>query len=310
MEKESKILVVGHNDVIENSLLSHLQGNGYPHVFSSSALFLSTQHQKKVQEFFKEHKPEYVFLSSVRLGGIAANQNYAAEFIYSNLISGANIIHAAYENGVKKLMYFGSSCVYPKNTVQPIKEASLLTGELEKTSEPYSIAKIAGIKMCEAYRKQYGFNAIVVISATVYGPEGDINIETAHVMGTLIAKFYDAAENGKKKVVVWGTGKPRREFLFIDDFVSASLFLMEQYEGHEIVNIGCGKDISIKELAELIARITGFRGEIIFDETKPDGAMKKLLDNSRIKDMGWTSKVDLEEGIEKIYKWYKQGSLP
>jgi GDP-L-fucose synthase len=206
-------------------------------------------------------------------------------------------------------MYFGSSCVYPKDTAQPIKEASLLTGELEKTSEPYSIAKIAGIKMCEAYRKQYGFNAIVAIPATVYGPEGDINIETAHVLGALIAKFYNAVENGEKKVLVWGTGNPRREFLFIDDFVSASIFLMEQYEDHEMINIGCGKDISIKELAEVIAKITGFRGEIIFDETKPDGAMQKLLDNSRIKDMGWTPKVDLEEGIEKIYKWYKQGSL-
>ncbi len=304
MDKKARILIVGHNDVIENSLYGYFQGQGFTNVFSSSRLGPDFLNQSATAHFFEHEKLEYVFLASTRSGGIAANQKFPAEFIYSNLESQNNIIHASHKYGVKKLLFFAGSCVYPKETSQPIKEEYLLTAALEPTSEPYSVAKIAGIKLCQSYKKQYGFNAIVAIPATVYGPGSDVELETAHVIGALIGKFADAVNQNDKEVVVWGTGTPRREFIFADDFVDACLFLLEKYNDNEIINVGCGQDVSIKELAQIIKEISGFKGKITFDTTKPDGTMAKLTDNSRITRLGWKAKVDLHSGIEKTYQWY------
>ncbi len=304
MKKQSCILIVGHDDVIDNALASHFKSQGFKYVFSSAHDKLDTLSQSDVQKFFKKEKPEYVFLSSVRSGGIAANQKFAAEFIYENLESQNNIIHTAYTSGVKKLIYFSGSCAYPKEAPQPIKESTLLTGPLESTSEPYSIAKIAGVKLCQTYRLKYGFDAIVAVPATIYGPGSDANIETAHVIGALIGKFYKAVQENQKEVVVWGSGKPRREFLFVDDFVAATLFLMRKYKSADLINMGCGYDVSIRELAETIKDISGFSGRIVFDRTQPDGTMRKLMDNSRITRLGWKPKVSLAEGIRQTYAWY------
>lgn len=304
MDKKTRILIVGHNDIIENSLYGYFQSQGFTNVFSSSRIGPDVLNQSAINHFFEGEKPEYVFLASTRSGGISANQKFPAEFIYSNLESQNNIIHAAYKHGVKKLLYFAGSCVYPKETPQPIKEEYLLTGALEATSEPYSVAKIAGIKLCQAYKKQYGFNVIIAIPATVYGPGSDVELETAHVIGALIGKFANAMSKNDKEVVVWGTGAPRREFIFADDFVDACLFLLEKYNDSEMINVGCGQDVSIKELAQIIKGISGFKGKITFDKTKPDGTMAKLTDNSKIIKLGWKAKVDLQSGIEKTYQWY------
>jgi len=306
MDKDSKILIVGHNDIIENSLLFYFKKNGFKDVYASSTSGLDVLEQAAVRKFFEKTKPEYVFLSSVCSGGIAANQKFAAEFIYNNLEAQNNIIHAAYKSGARKLLFFTGSCAYPKEALQPIREESLLTGPLEETSEPYSVAKIAGVKLCQAYKKQYGFNAVVTVPATVYGPGSDTRIETAHVIGALIGKFYQAVASGQSEVVVWGSGKPRREFLFVDDFVDASIFLMDRYEGREMVNMGCGSDISIAELAEMIKAVSGYKGKIIFDADKPDGTMRKLMDNSRIKGLGWQAKTTLKDGIARTYQWYSE----
>lgn len=306
MNRHSKILVIGHNDATENSLVRYFQVNKYLHVFSSSVLKLDLLNQKKVFEFFNNKKIDYVFLGSVRSGGIAANQKFAAEFIYENLESQNNVIHASYKSGVKKLLYFMSSCAYPKKCPQPIKEEYLLTAPLEETSEPYSVAKITGVKLCQTYKRQHGFNAIVAAPATIYGPGSDMNFETAHVMGALIAKFHRAAQEKHKEVIVWGSGRPRREFLFTQDFVRGCIFLMDRYNDEQLINLGCGCDVSIQELALMIKEISGFKGKIIFDRAKPDGVMKKLLDNRRITKLGWKTKVNLKEGIGKTYQWYAQ----
>ena len=306
MNKDSKILIVGHNDIIENSLVQYFRENGFKNIFSSSAIALDPAIQPATYHFFSTYRPDYVFLGSTRSGGIEANQKHAAEFIYHNLESQNNIVYAAQKFGTQKLLFFAGSCVYPKECPQPIKEEYLLTGPLEKTSEPYSIAKIAGIKLCQTYKKQFGLNAVVMIPATIYGSGSDTDIETAHVIGALLGKFTEAVENNQPEVIVWGTGAPRREFLHEDDFVSASVFLMEHYDGEEMINVGCGSDVSIKELAQIIAEITGFRGSIKFDSTKPDGTMRKLVDNSRIAKMGWKAKVGLKEGIAKTYQGYKK----
>jgi len=305
MNTNSTILIVGHNDIIENSLVSYFKNNRYEDVFSSSAVGLNPTIQASVYEFFQKQRPEYVFLGSTRSGGIAVNEKNGAEFIYHNLESQNNILYASWKFKVQKLLYFGGSCVYPKDCCQPMNEEDLMTGELEKTSEPYSVAKIAGIKLCQAFKKQYGFNAIVMVPATVYGPGGDVNIETAHVIGALIGKFARAVEEKQGEVIVWGSGKPQREFLYSDDCVDASLFLMDHYDGEHIVNVGSGSDVSIKELAKMIADITGFKGGIVFDESKPDGTGKKLLDNNRMTGLGWQPKISLEEGIKKTYECYK-----
>ena len=306
MKKNAKILIVGHNDIIEKSLLHYFQSNGYENISASSLIAPDVLNQSAIFRFFENEQPEYVFLASTRSGGIAANQKYAADFIYSNLESQNNIIHASYKFGVKKLLFFAGSCVYPKECPQPMKEEYLLTGPLEVTSEAYSIAKIAGIKLCQSYKKQYGFNAITAIPATVYGPGSDVEAETAHVIGALIGKFASAVSNGDKEVVVWGTGKPCREFLYVSDFVDACLFLMEKYNDNEMINVGCGTEVTIKELVNMIQEASGFKGKVIFDATKPDGTMRKLMDNSRITKLGWKAQVSLKEGIERTYLWYTQ----
>ena len=304
MHRNSRIFIVGHNDSVDNSLCGHFLTQGFKHVTSNVRHKVDVLNQAKTSAFFKKIKPEYVFLGSIRSGGIVANQKFPAEFIYENAQAQNNVIHAAYTNGVKKLLYFTGSCAYPGQAKQPIKESSLLTGPLEVTSEAYSVAKIAGAKMCQAYRAQYGFNAIVGVPATLYGPGSDTNMETAHVMGALIAKFHKAVAENTDKVVVWGSGKPRREFLYVDDFVGACLFLMDNYNSADLINIGCGYDVTIKQLALMIKEASGFKGKITFDATKPDGTMRKLMDNSRIKKLGWKPKVKLEEGIAKTYQWY------
>lgn len=306
MNKNSKILIIGHNGIIERSLYKYLTANGFINVDSSSRIGLDASIQPSVYEYFSVNTPEYVFLGSTRSGGIDANQKFAADFIYHNSEAQNNVIYAAHKFGTKKLLYFASSCVYPKECPQPMSEELILTGKMEPTSLPYSLAKSAGIVLCQSFRKQYGFNAIVMIPATVYGPESDTNIETAHVIGALIAKITKAVEQKEKKVVLWGTGKPRREFLYGEDFAQAAVLLMDKYNGDEVVNVGPGGDIPISELAEKIVKVTGYSGEVIFDETKPDGTYQKLLDNQRVSKLGWKPAVDLDEGIKNTYEWYVQ----
>jgi GDP-L-fucose synthase len=306
IESHSKILIVGHGNIIETALLNYFRDRGFENIHSSTEMAMDTTVQASVYDFFSHVKPDYVILSSTRSGGIEANQKYAAEFIYHNCESQNNVIYAAHKFGTKKLLFVASSCVYPKETVQPIKEEYLLTGPLEKTSEPYSVAKLAGIKLCQAYRQQYGFDAITMIPATIYGPGSDTDIEKSHVIGALIGKFCEAVVTNQKQVTVLGTGNPRREFLYVDDFVDAAVFLLEQYRDPEITNVGPGQDVSIKELAEMIKEISGFNGEIVFDTSKPDGTMRKLLDNSRIRRLGWKAKTEFKEGLRKIINWYKQ----
>lgn len=304
MDKKSRILIVGHKDVIERSLFGYFKSQGFENVFSSSEIALDTTVQASVQRFFSREKPEYVFLGSVLSGGIEANQNSPADFFYSNSTSQNNVVYAAYKFGIKKLIYFASSCIYPKECAQPMKEEYLMTGAMEQTSLSYSMAKLAGIELCRAYRKQYGLNAIVAVPATVYGPECDVDISTAHVLGALVQKFYKATKENVDAVEVWGSGNPRREFIFSEDFVSACIFLMDKYDESGIVHIGCGEDVAIKELAQMLKEISGFRGNLSFDATKPDGAMKKLLDNSRILKLGWKPAVDIQHGLDKTYNWY------
>jgi GDP-L-fucose synthase len=308
MDKNSKVLVIGHDGIIENALSGFLKTGGFQHVLSSTAEDLDVLDQKAVANFFALEKPEYVFLSSVRSGGIEANQKFAADFIFENLQAQNNVIHAAFENGTKKLLYYAASCVYPKESPSPIREESLLTGPLEPTSEPYSIAKIAGIKLCQSFRWQHGFNAIVAVPPTVYGPGSDTDVTTAHVMGALIGKFSDAVSENKPEVAIWGSGKPCREFLYADDFAAASIFLMDHYDEDGVINVGSGEDVSIKVLAEIIQDISDFKGKVVFDQTKPDGTLKKLLDNTRIAKLGWKPKVALREGIKKTYEWYSQAN--
>ena len=308
MQRNSRILIVGHQDSLENSFWNYFSSKKFTHVYTNSRNRLDVLSQDKVEKFFKRVRPEYVFLGSIRSGGIVTNQKYAAEFIYENLQAQNNIIHNANKLKVRKLVYFAASCVYPKGTQQPIKENSLFMGPMEPTSEPYSTAKLAGIKLTQTYHQQYGLNSLIVVPATLYGPGSDTKIETAHVMGALMAKFNQAVKSNQKEVVVWGSGNPRREFLYVDDFVQGVLFLMNHYKGQELINLGVGTDIPIKQLASLIAKASGFTGKIVFDRSKPDGAMRKLLDSSRIRRLGWKAKINLEEGIKKTYQWYKVGA--
>jgi GDP-L-fucose synthase len=306
MKKESKIFIVGHGDIIEQSLLKTLRAKGFLKVISSSEIALDTTIQSGVYQFFSQERPEYVFLTSVRSGGIDVNQKNPAEFFYANSESQNNVVYAAQKFGVKKLMYVASSCVYPKEAPQPMSPESLMTGPLEKTSASYAMAKLAGIELCQAFRKQYNFNAVIVIPATVYGPQADVCLETAHVMGALIEKFFKAKITHQSQVVVWGTGQPKREFLFSEDFADACLFLMEREQGQEIMNIGSGEDISIEGLACAIKDVSGFSGNIVFDKTKPDGAMRKLLDSHGILKLGWSPKVSMKEGVQRTWDWYAQ----
>lgn len=302
MEKDSKIYVAGHRGMVGSALLRRLQKEGYANLITRTSKELDLREQAAVQVFFEEEKPEYVFLAAAKVGGIVANNTYRAEFLYDNLLIEANVIHQAYRTGVKKLLFLGSSCIYPKLAPQPLREEYLLTGELEATNEPYAIAKIAGIKLCDAYRAQYGCNFISVMPTNLYGPNDNYDLTNSHVLPALIRKMHEAKERGEGEVVVWGTGTPKREFLHADDLADASLFLMEHYNEPGLVNIGVGEDIPIKELAFLIKDIVGFEGAITFDTSKPDGTPRKLMDVSKLTALGWRARIGLREGIEEVYR--------
>ena len=303
MEKESKIYVAGHRGLVGSAILHNLQAEGYNNLVIRTHRELDLCNQEEVRAFFEKERPEYIFLAAAKVGGILANSTYPADFIYNNIAIQIYAIHNAYLYGVKKLLFLGSSCIYPKFAPQPMKEEYLLTGILEPTNEPYAIAKISGIKMCQAYNRQYGTNFISVMPTNLYGPGDNFDLETSHVLSALIRKFHEAKLSGQP-VTVWGTGTPRREFLYVNDLAEACVFLMNCYDGEDIINIGTGLDISIKELAGFISEVIGYRGEIIFDTGKPDGMQRKLLDVTRINSLGWKAKTDLREGIEKTYKWY------
>ncbi|MEP7236640.1 MAG: GDP-L-fucose synthase [Ferruginibacter sp.] len=306
MNKKDKIYIAGHTGMVGSAILQALISGGFSNFVYRTSKELDLRNQAAVEQFFSEEKPQYVFMSAAKVGGIVANNTYRADFLYDNLMIVSNIIHAAHKNGVTKLLFLGSSCIYPKMAPQPIKESYLLTGELEKTNEPYSIAKIAGIKLCETYRDQYGANFISVMPTNLYGKNDNYHPENSHVLPALIRRFHEAKEQGLKEVVIWGSGNPKREFLFADDLAEACLFLMDNYNDKEIINIGCGEDITIKELATLIKEITGFEGELVFDSSKPDGTPRKLLDVTKINNLGWQYKTKLKAGIEIAYRDFLQ----
>jgi GDP-L-fucose synthase len=300
--KNASIYIPGHSGLVGSAILRLLQKKGHTKIITRSSSELDLREHIPVKEFFKKEKPEYVFLAAARVGGIMANSTYPAEFIYDNLCMQNNIIHEAYLNGVKKLLFLGSSCIYPKNAPQPIKEEYLLTGFLEPTNDAYAIAKIAGIKMCQAYHKQYGCNYISVMPTNLYGIGDHYNLHNSHVLPALVRKFHEARLANEKSVTVWGTGKPRREFLYVDDAAEACYFLMDKYDDPEIINVGSGKDDSIAQLALIIQNITGYKGDLRFDTTRPDGTMRKMLDVEKINNLGWQPSVSLEEGIRKTYE--------
>jgi GDP-L-fucose synthase len=302
MRKTDKIYVAGHNGMVGSAIVRALNLRGYKNLVFRTSKELDLRNQAAVENFFAVEKPLYVFLAAAKVGGIIANNTYRADFLYDNLMIVTNIVHAAYNNKVIKLLFLGSSCIYPKLAPQPIKEESLLTGPLEYTNEPYAIAKIAGIKLCESFREQYGVNYICVMPTNLYGVNDNYHPENSHVLPALIRRFHEAKISGLKEVIIWGSGKPQREFLFADDLADACLFLMDVYNEKEIINIGCGKDLSIKELAELVKSVTGYNGNLVFDNTKPDGTPRKLLDVSKINTLGWHYKTTLKEGMNITYQ--------
>ena len=306
MEKDAKVYVAGHRGLVGSAIMKKLKKEGYNNLVYRTSSELDLRRQEKVEEFFREEKPEYVILAAAKVGGIQANDTYSAEFLYDNLMIETNVIDAAYQNNVKKLLFLGSSCIYPKFAEQPMKEDYLLSGKLESTNEGYAVAKITGIKLCEHYNKQYDTNFISAMPTNLYGPNDNFDLETSHVLPALIRKFHEAKVNDEDEVVIWGTGKPRREFLHVDDLADSLLFLMNNYSGDQFVNVGVGKDISILELAELIKDIVGFEGEIVNDLSKPDGTPRKLLDVTRVNDLGWEAQISLEEGIKDTYQWFKE----
>ncbi len=301
---ESKIYVAGHTGLVGSAILRQLKELKYTNILTRSSKELDLRDQKAVNIFFEKEKPEYVFLAAAKVGGIKANMDYPADFIYDNLAIQTNVIHASFKYKVKKLIFLGSSCIYPRMCPQPIKEEYLLTNELEKTNEWYALAKIAGLKMCQAYDKQYGTKFISCMPTNLYGPNDNFDLETSHVLPALIAKFYNAKKNNEQSVTIWGTGSAKREFLHVDDMAKAVIFLMNNYENNMPVNIGTGEDISIKDLAILIKDLIGFKGEIVFDSTKPDGTPRKLLDVRFINNLGWKSSISLKDGIQKTIDWY------
>jgi GDP-L-fucose synthase len=309
MDKHSKIYIAGHRGMVGGAIFRTLTGQGYDNIITRSSVELDLRNQADVFNFFAEHKPEYVFLAAAKVGGIVANNTYRAEFLYDNLMIEANIIEAAYRSRVSKLMFLGSSCIYPKMAPQPLKEEYLLSGFLEPTNEPYAIAKIAGIKLCEAYRDQYGCNFISVMPTNLYGIGDNYHPEHSHVLPALIRRFHEARERGLEKVVIWGSGTPMREFLFADDLAEACVFLMKSYNDKELINIGTGKDITIRELAETVKRITGYSGALEFDTTRPDGTPRKLMDVSRLHALGWKHRVALEDGISLAYEDFKHKEI-
>lgn len=302
MKKDSKIYIAGHRGMVGSALVRKLHAAGYTNLVLRPSSELDLREQAAVRRFFEQEKPEYVFLAAAKVGGIVANDTYRAEFLYDNLMMEANVIDAAYRAGVKKLLFLGSSCIYPKLAPQPLREDALLTGLLEPTNEPYAIAKIAGIKLCDAYRAQYGCNFISVMPTNLYGPNDNYHPENSHVLPAMIRKFHEAKVSGQESVTIWGTGTPRREFLHSDDLADACLFLMERYNEPGFVNIGVGTDISILELAQLVAKIIGFSGSIQHDLSKPDGTPRKLMDVRKLQSLGWTASISLEEGIRDVYE--------
>lgn len=304
MNRSAKIYVAGHAGMVGSALVRKLQAEGYENLVFRTRTELDLLNQSAGSEFFKQERPEYVFLAAAKVGGIEANNIYPAQFIYENLQIQSHIIHSAYLHGVKKLLFLGSSCIYPKFAPQPLKESYLLTGELEPTNEPYAIAKIAGIKMCQAYNRQYGTNFIAVMPTNLYGPHDNFDLLTSHVIPALIRKCHEAKTRQEPFVEIWGTGTPRREFLHVDDLAAACYFLMKCYHDTEIINIGAGEDISIRELAILVKKIIGYAGEIKFNPDKPDGTPQKLLEVAKVFALGWKPKILLEEGIADAYQWY------
>jgi GDP-L-fucose synthase len=306
MEKTSKIYIAGHRGMVGSAIMRNLQSKGYSNIITRTSKELDLRNSQAVSDFFANEKPDYVFLAAAKVGGIQANNIYRADFIYENLMIQNNVIHNSYLNSVKKLMFLGSSCIYPKMAPQPLKEEYLLTGLLEETNEPYAIAKIAGIKMCESYKRQYGCNFISVMPTNMYGPNDNYNLNNSHVLPALIRKFHDAKENNLPSVEMWGTGTPMREFLHADDLGDACVFLMNTYDGEQFVNIGSGTDLTIKDLALLIKDIVGYAGEIVHDLSKPDGTPRKLMDVSYLHSLGWKHKIELPEGIEQVYDDFKK----
>ncbi|MCC7506644.1 MAG: GDP-L-fucose synthase [Saprospiraceae bacterium] len=302
MEKNAKIYIAGHRGMVGSAILRKLQDEGYRQFVLRNSAQLDLRNQLEVSEFFRKEKPDYVFLAAAKVGGILANNTYRAEFLYDNLMIEANVIHSAWQHGVKKLMFLGSSCIYPKLAPQPLQEDSLLTGPLEPTNEPYAIAKIAGIKLCDAYRDQYGCNFVSVMPTNLYGPNDNYHPENSHVLPAMLRKFHEAKVRNEPFVTIWGTGTPRREFLHVDDLADACFYLMQHYNEPGLVNIGVGEDISILELAQIVARITGFAGEIRHDLSKPDGTPRKLMDVGKLHAMGWQARIGLEEGIARVYQ--------
>jgi GDP-L-fucose synthase len=305
MDADSKIYIAGHRGMVGGAILRKLKEGGFYNLVTRSRQELDLLDHANVEAFFEKEKPEYVFLAAAKVGGILANTTYPASFIYENLVIQANIIHQAYLQGVKKLLFLGSSCIYPKNAPQPMKEEYLLSGYLEPTNEPYAVAKIAGIKMCQAYNRQYGTNFISVMPTNLFGTNDNFDLDTSHVLPALIRKFHEAKVQTKPIVEVWGSGKPRREFLYVDDLADACLFLMRNYDESNIINIGTGADMSIKELAELIKELVGYEGKIVFDLSKPDGTPQKLLDVSKLYGLGWKHQYKLREGITATYEWFR-----
>ncbi|NCU02758.1 MAG: GDP-L-fucose synthase [Chitinophagaceae bacterium] len=308
MEKKDKLYVAGHRGMVGSAIVRKLQKEGFDNLLVRTSAELDLRSQEAVDVFFKEHKPDYVFLAAAKVGGIVANNTYRADFLYENLMIQNNVIHAAYRHSVTKLLFLGSSCIYPKFAEQPIKEDYLLTGTLEPTNEPYAIAKIAGLKMCEAYRSQYGCNFISAMPTNLYGPNDNYDLQNSHVLPALLRKMIVAKRTQQPAVEIWGSGTPRREFLHVDDLADACFFLMQDYDGTDWLNIGVGEDVSIKELAELIKDIVGYEGELQFNTSKPDGTPRKLLDVSKLNNRGWKAKIGLREGIERVYEEVK--SLP
>ncbi|MBM7618583.1 GDP-L-fucose synthase [Bacillus tianshenii] len=309
MNKESKIYVAGHRGLVGSAIVRNLLKQGYENIIFRTSRELDLREKVAVDQFFETEKPEYVFLAAAKVGGIVANNEYRADFIRDNLLIQMNVIDAAYRNNVEKLLFLGSTCIYPKLAPQPLKEEYLLTGELEPTNEPYAIAKIAGIKMCESYNRQYGTKYISAMPTNLYGENDNFDLHSSHVLPALIRKFHEAKQNGTSNVEVWGTGSPKREFLYSDDLAEACIFLMNNYEGNEIVNIGVGEDISIKDLAYKVKEVVGFEGEIKFDTSKPDGTPRKLVDVTKINALGWKATVSLEVGLNKAYTWYLENEL-
>jgi GDP-L-fucose synthase len=311
MDLAAKIYVAGHRGLAGGAIVRALQAQGYSNLLLKTHAEVELTSQTAVEAFFAAEKPDYVFLAAAKVGGIQANNVYPAEFIRDNLAIQTNVIHSAWQHGTKKLAFLGSSCIYPKLAPQPMPEASLLTGPLESTNEWYAIAKIAGIKMCQAYRRQYGFDAISLMPTNLYGPGDNFHLENSHVMPALIRKFHEAKQRRDSEVVMWGTGTPRREFLHVDDLGAACVYLMQNYSGEDFVNVGIGDDVTIRELAELVKKVVGFEGSIVQDLSKPDGTPRKLMDVTRLSALGWKARIALEDGVAQTYRWFvdQQGAL-